>query len=283
MKTLNTAAALTRWRRALDREAVTVGFVPTMGALHEGHRALIRAARLKCDAVVVSVFVNPTQFGPREDYARYPRRLRDDATVCRREGIDVLFAPSAEQMYPDGFGTTVAVGSVTQRWEGERRPGHFDGVATIVTKLLGLVRPHVALFGQKDYQQCAVVRRLVADLSLDTHILVHPTVREADGLAMSSRNVFLDPPERQAATVLYRALQAGWKAIRRKERSGPVIQRLMENLVAAEPLAKLDYLAVCDPMSLEPVDRIRGRAVLLGAIRIGSVRLIDNVLASGPR
>ena len=252
--------------------------VPTMGALHDGHRALIRSARLACDAVVVSVFVNPRQFGPKEDFSRYPRRLTADAAICREEGADLVFAPSLAEMYRAGSQTTVSVREVTRRWEGAARPHHFEGVATVVAKLLSAARPDIAFFGQKDYQQAMVIHRLVEDLDLAVDVRVCPTVREPDGLALSSRNEYLTPAQRRAAPILYKALQAGRAALRQGARSGAMIQRRMRAVVAGEPLARIEYLAVCDPQTLEPLARVRNRAVLLGAIRLGRVRLIDNVL-----
>jgi len=278
MKVIRTTRGLIAWRRALSREGVRVGMVPTMGALHDGHRALIRTARLACDALVVSVFVNSRQFGPTEDFARYPRRLRADASLCREEGADVVFAPSLTGMYPAGYQTTVSVRAVAKRWEGESRPQHFDGVATVVTKLLNAARPDIALFGQKDYQQAVLIRRLVEDLDLAVDVRLCPTVREPDGLALSSRNEYLTPAQRRAAPILYKALQAGRAAIRQGERSGAAIRRRMRSVLASEPLARVEYLAVCDPQTLEPLARVTKRAVLLGAIRLGRVRLIDNVL-----
>jgi pantoate--beta-alanine ligase len=278
MQTIRTVKAMMAWSAAHHREGVVIGLVPTMGALHAGHRALIKAARLSCDAVIVSLFVNPAQFGPKEDFSRYPRKPRADASLCAKEGVDVLFAPPVEEIYPDGFQASVSVPKLARRWEGERRPGHFDGVATVVTKLLTLVRPAAAFFGQKDFQQTALVRRLVQDLNLGARTVVYPTVREADGLALSSRNVFLTPEQRRAAPVLFQALKTGRAAIRAGGRSGAAIQQAMRKVVGAEPMARLDYLAVCDPDTLEPLKRIRGQAVLLGAIRIGRIRLIDNLL-----
>jgi len=278
MQTIRTAKAVAAWAAAHHREGVTIGLVPTMGALHTGHRALIRAARLSCDAVVVSLFVNQAQFGSKEDFSRYPRKPKADASLCAKEGVDVLFAPPASEIYPDGFQTTVSVPRLARRWEGEQRPGHFEGVATVVTQLLALVRPAAAFFGQKDFQQTAVIRRLVEDLNLDARVIVYPTVREADGLALSSRNEYLTPAQRRAAPVLFQALKAGRAAIRAGVRSGTRIQQTMRKIVAVEPMARLDYLAVCDPDTLEPLARIRDRAVLLGAIRIGRIRLIDNLL-----
>ena len=280
MKIIRTTPAMADWSRRLHREGVTIGFVPTMGALHEGHRALIRAARLACDAVVVSIFVNPTQFGPTEDLSNYPRQLRLDQALCRKEGVDAIFAPTAQTMYPAGAQTVVTVPGIARRWEGEARPHHFQGVATVVTKLLSLVRPDKTWFGQKDYQQAALVQQLVKDLNLPGRPIVHPTVREADGLALSSRNVYLSSSERQAAPVLSRALQTGIAAIRAGERNAARIQRHMLRVTATEPLATVEYLAVCDPMTLEPLSLLNRHAVLLGAIRIGKVRLLDNVLTS---
>lgn len=280
MRTIRTPRTMVAWSRRLHREGVTIGFVPTMGALHAGHRALIRAARLACDAVVVSIFVNPTQFGPMEDLSKYPRQLGLDRALCRAEGVDVIFAPERQAMYPPGAQTVVTVPDIARRWEGEARPHHFQGVATVVTKLLCLVQPDIGWFGQKDYQQAALVQQLMKDLSLPGRLIVHPTVREPDGLALSSRNVYLSGSCRQAAPVLYRALQAGAAAIRAGERRGPQIQRRMARVVAQEPLATTEYLAVCDPLTLEPLTTLHRNAVLLGALRIGDVRLLDNRLVS---
>jgi len=278
MQLIRSVKALSAWRRKLEREGVVVGLVPTMGALHAGHRALIRAARLSCDAVVVSLFVNPRQFGPGEGLARYPRRLRQDASLCRAEGVDVLFVPSREDMYPAGFGTVVTVPGPSRRWEGEARPGHFAGVATVVTKLMALVRPHLAFLGQKDYQQTAVIRRLVTDLGLGTDVRVRPTVRDPDGVALSSRNDYLTAMQRRAAPVLYAALKVGRAALLAGTRSGVRIRKAMQRVLSSEPAVRLEYLAICDPETLEPLRRVKHKAVLLGAIRIGKVRLIDNLV-----
>lgn len=282
MRVIRSVPAMTAWTGGLRREGVGIGFVPTMGALHEGHRSLIRKARLACDALVVSLFVNPRQFGPGEDYAAYPRTFTEDAALCRREGVDVLFAPTAAAMYPSGAHVSVTVGSPAQRWEGTIRPGHFDGVATVVTKLFAIVRPDRAYFGQKDFQQSVIVRRLAEDLNLGVKILVCPTVREADGLAMSSRNRYLTPGQRLVAPVLYEALQAGRTAVLRGVRFGAPVACAMQRVVEQEPGVTADYLAVCDPQTLEPLPRITKTTVLLGAIRIGRVRLIDNLLVQVP-
>lgn len=283
MKIIRSPAAMTAWSERLRREGVTIGFVPTMGALHEGHRSLIREARLQCDALVVSIFVNPTQFGPHEDLAKYPRPISHDRAICRQEGVDVCFEPTAEAMYPEGFQTTVTVPAVARRWEGEVRPHHFAGVATVVTKLFGMVRPHRALFGQKDFQQSVLVQQLVKDLNLGVDIVVRPTVREQDGLAMSSRNIYLSRDERGRAVVLYKGLQAGAKVIRTGEKDARIIQSAMTQVILQESTITTDYLAVCDPRTLEPVSFVTLRAVLLGAIRVGSIRLIDNLLVNTPR
>lgn len=271
------------WSLRLRREGVLVGFVPTMGALHEGHRALIRAARLRCDALVVSIFVNPTQFGPSEDLAQYPRPLANDRRLCREEGVDLCFEPSVAAMYPQGYQTMVTVPAIARRWEGDVRPHHFSGVATVVTKLFGMVRPDIALFGQKDYQQAAVIRRLVDDLNLGVGIIVRPTVREKDGLAMSSRNVYLSPEQRIIATTLYKSLRAGAEAIRKGMADVRAVQSAMAAVIEQEPALMVDYLVVCDPLTLEPLSSVASRAVLLGAVRLGSVRLIDNLVAAAPR
>jgi pantoate--beta-alanine ligase len=279
MKIIRTPPAMTAWSESLRREGVVIGFVPTMGALHEGHRALIRQARLECDALVVSIFVNPTQFAPTEDLARYPRRLSEDRALCRQEGVDVCFEPTAAAMYPKGYQTVVAVPSIARRWEGESRPHHFAGVATVVTKLFLIVRPDVALFGQKDYQQCAVVRQLVKDLNLEIRLVVRPTIRERDGLALSSRNIFLRTEERRVAPMFYHALLSGRRAIEEGVTEPESVHAVMQKVLGSEPAIRIDYLAACDSRTLEPLDRIDRETVILGAIRLGAVRLIDNVLA----
>jgi len=270
---------MTVWSERLRREGVKIGLVPTMGALHDGHRTLIRSARLKSDALVVSIFVNPTQFAPTEDLAKYPRPIRKDRVLCKEAGVDVCFEPTVAAMYPEGFQTVVTVPSIARRWEGHTRPQHFSGVATVVTKLFGMVRPHIAVFGQKDYQQSALVRQLVKDLNLDVEILVRPTVRERDGLAMSSRNIYLSTEERRIAPILFHALEAGRRAIEAGLTEAESVQAIMHKVIAGAPMMEIEYLAVCDSRTLEPLMKIDRQAVLLGAIRLGSVRLLDNVLA----
>lgn len=282
MKIIRTPKAMAAWSRQLRREGVTIGFVPTMGALHDGHRALIRAARLQCDALVVSIFVNPTQFAPTEDLAKYPRPISKDRALCRAEGVDVCFEPGVTAMYPEGFETVVTVPGLARRWEGELRPHHFAGVATVVTKLFGIVRPDVAVFGQKDFQQAALVRRVIDDLSLGVKLIVHPTVREQDGLAMSSRNVYLSATDRALAPVLFKALSGGAKAIRAGMTDTAGIHTIMRETVERQTPATVDYLVACDPVTLEPWNGTGTRVVLLGAVRLGSVRLIDNLIVTAP-
>jgi pantoate--beta-alanine ligase len=280
MKIRRTTRSMAAWSERLRREGVTIGFVPTMGALHDGHRSLIRAARLRCDALVVSIFVNPAQFSPTEDLSAYPRPIARDRALCRKEGVDICFEPTARTMYPEGFQTTVTVPLLAHRWEGAARPHHFTGVATVVTKLFGMVQPHLALFGQKDYQQAALVRQLVNDLNLSVAIQVHPTVREPDGLAMSSRNVYLSADERRIAPLLSQALQAGRQIILSGMNDVAAIERVMRQTIEQASTIHVEYLAVCDPDSLEPLSVVSARAVLLGAVRIGSIRLIDNLLVN---
>jgi len=282
MKIIRTARSMAAWSERLRLQGVTIGFVPTMGALHDGHRSLIRAARLRCDALVVSIFVNPAQFSPTEDLSTYPRPIARDRALCREEGVDVCFEPTTLTMYPEGFETTVTVPALARRWEGEARPHHFTGVATVVTKLFGMVQPHLALFGQKDYQQAALVRQLVDDLNLGVAIQVRPTIRERDGLAISSRNVYLSTDERRIAPLLSQALRIGRQMILGGMNDAAAIERIMRQTIEQAPTIHVEYLAVCDPDSLEPLSVVAARAVLLGAIRIGSIRLIDNLMVKMP-
>jgi len=254
----------------------TLALVPTMGTLHAGHMALIAEAKRRADKVAATIFVNPTQFGPGEDLSRYPRREEQDARMLEEAGCDLLWLPSADAIYPEGFATTVHVAGVSERWEGEARPGHFDGVATVVTKLLLAVRPDIAVFGEKDFQQLAVIRRLVADLNMAVEILGLPTVREEDGLALSSRNAYLSPDERRRAAALQRALSKAGDAIRAGAPVASALQEAKQALVDAGFL-KIDYLALVDAATLEPLDGARGEMRLIAAAKIGSTRLIDNI------
>jgi len=257
-----------------------VGLVPTMGALHEGHLSLVRAARSECDRVFVSVFVNPTQFGPQEDFAAYPRDLDRDLRLLEAEGADVVFAPTAEEIYPPGFGDWVEVrGPLSERLEGAFRPGHFRGVTTVVARLFRIVRPQRAYFGEKDAQQLRVVRRMAEEQRLPVEVIGLPTVREPDGLAMSSRNAYLSAEERRAALVLPRALQLACRMVEEQGvRDAAAVRRAAEELIEGEPLARIDYVAVTDGDTLQELAEIDRPALLVLAVRIGATRLIDNVM-----
>ncbi len=261
---------------AMRRQGTEIGFVPTMGFLHEGHLALFRAARRENPVLAVSIFVNPTQFDQRADLEAYPVDLDGDLTKAEAAGADLVFVPEHKSMYPDGFATSVEVEGLTRRWEGAYRPGHFRGVATVVTKLFLIVKPHRAYFGQKDYQQARIVERLVRDLDMDVEIVVLPTVREPDGLALSSRNVHLTPEERRQAPILYQALC--WAADQAKagNQDAPALIAEMRRMIQEKASATIEYVALCAPDTLEPVEKIDGPTVLLLAARFSRVRLIDN-------
>jgi pantoate--beta-alanine ligase len=259
-------------------EARPVGFVPTMGALHEGHMSLVRAAMAECHPVIASIFVNPAQFGPGEDLQKYPRTFESDRKRLEEAGIGYLFAPEAGEMYPQGFRTWVNVEGLSDRLEGRVRPGHFRGVTTIVLKLLEIVQPQKAFFGRKDAQQARLIQQMARDLHLDSEIIVCPIVREPDGLAMSSRNAYLIPDERRAATVLYRALDGTRLAIERGERDALRLTAAIREIIGREPLAQMDYVELVDADTLEPVTRLRRTCLALLAARFGATRLIDNLL-----
>ena len=273
MKVLHT---VTNFRAARGGVPEPVGLVPTMGALHAGHLSLVQRAREECATVVMSIFVNPTQFGPQEDLSRYPRPLERDLQLAREAGVDLVFNPPVEEMYPSGFSTHIEVGGPALRWEGERRPGHFRGVATVVAKLFAIVTPQRAYFGQKDFQQLAVVRRMVNHLNLPVDVIGCPTIREADGLALSSRNVYLSGENRPFATALHNALAEGRRRIDSGERDGEAVRGAMERVLLDTPGVSVEYAAVVDPQTLEPLTRIEGPAHGLIAARLGPVRLIDN-------
>jgi pantoate--beta-alanine ligase len=275
MRVVHTIAEARAVRRALPG---TWGFVPTMGYLHEGHLSLVRRARAENDRVAVSIFVNPTQFGPHEDYARYPRDLERDLRLLEPLGVDLVFVPSVEEMYPPGFQTWVIVEEVSRPLEGASRPGHFRGVATVVAKLFNILQPDRAYFGQKDAQQTVVIRRMVQDLNIPVEIVICPTVREPDGLAMSSRNTYLNPEERRAATVLFRALQAAKVRYEAGERDAERLREAMREVIRAEPLARIDYVSVAHPETLQELERVEGPALLSLAVYIGTTRLIDNLM-----
>lgn len=263
---------------AWKREGLTVGFVPTMGYLHEGHKSLMQAARKNNDKVVVSVFVNPMQFGPNEDLESYPRDFEKDSALCKSVGVDLIFHPEPEEMYADGFCSYVDMNGLTTELCGKSRPIHFRGVQTVVLKLFNIVKPDRAYFGQKDAQQLAVIKRMVKDLNVDTEIVGCPIVREADGLAKSSRNTYLNPDERQAALILSRSLKLGRELIENGETDAKAVIKAITDSINAEPLAKIDYVNVVDFDTITPVDRI-GKSVLVAiAVYIGKTRLIDNFI-----
>jgi pantoate--beta-alanine ligase len=285
MEIINRRQRMSSVARKVRREQdQTIGLVPTMGALHEGHLSLVREARRMCDVVVVSVFVNPTQFGPDEDFAHYPRDLTKDTTQLTDLNVDYIFAPALEEIYPKGFSTYVKVEGLSDQLEGASRPGHFRGVATVVTILLNVIRPDFAFFGQKDAQQTLIVKRLVRDLVFDTEVIILPTVREESGLALSSRNAYLDEDERRAAAVLYRALRTAKEAYKNGERSGTRLADWVRSTVETEPRARIDYVSVADAETLEKLEKLDDRPVLIAlAVHVGKTRLIDNVVLNRSR
>jgi pantoate--beta-alanine ligase len=279
MEIINRRQRMFSIARKLRRDNKTVAFVPTMGALHAGHLALVKEARQMSDVVIVSIFVNPAQFNEQADLDRYPRDLAGDAAMLAEYDVDYIFAPEASEIYPSDFSTFVYVDGLTETLEGASRPGHFRGVATIVTILFNTVRPDYAVFGQKDAQQLAVIRRLTRDLGFDTEIVAVPTVREESGLAMSSRNSLLSAEEREKASVLYRALREAKIAYKDGQRNASKLAQIVQDTLESEPAAAIDYVAVVDAESLEPVDKIDDSPVLIAvAVRFGKVRLIDNTV-----
>jgi pantoate--beta-alanine ligase len=279
MEIINRKQRMASLARKLRRENKTIGFVPTMGALHEGHLRLVEEARQMCDIVIVSIFVNPTQFNDKKDLDKYPRDLTTDAALLTEYQVDYIFTPDEEEIYPAGFSTYVYVENLTETLEGASRPGHFRGVATVVTILFNTIRPDFAFFGQKDAQQVAVIRRLTTDLGFDTEIVVIPIVREESGLAMSSRNALLSPDERRRASIIYKGLREAKLAARNGERNAANLAEIVRQTIESEPLAQVDYVAVVDNETLEPVEKVGETAVLIAvAARFGNVRLIDNTV-----
>jgi pantoate--beta-alanine ligase len=278
MKIITSISEMQSLVESLRRQGRTIGFVPTMGFLHEGHLSLMRRARQECDTVVVSIFVNPTQFGPREDFERYPRDEEGDRKKCESAGVDIIFMPSAAEMYPEKPEVFVVVEGISDILEGAVRPGHFRGVATVVAKLFSIVKPHKAFFGQKDYQQCAVIKRMVKGLNFDVEIVVMPTVREQDGLAMSSRNSYLSADERRAAAAIHRALRAGEQLVNAGIREPEKLTNKMRAVLREEKGLLIDYIEVADPDSLAPLEAVKEGMVVLVAVRLGRTRLIDNHL-----
>lgn len=278
METIRTISWMKEKAREARQEQRIIGLVPTMGALHVGHMALVERARKECSPVYASIFLNPTQFGPNEDLSQYPRPLEADMEKLTNADVDGLFLPSAEEMYPPGFSTYVHVEGISERLEGKLRPGHFRGVATVVLKLFEIVQPHFAYFGRKDAQQVRIIQRMARDLNLDVELVVCPTVREPDGLALSSRNAYLRPDERKSATVLYHALQAAGKELSSGERDVLELQRVMRKVLDKEPRARVDYAEIVDADTFEPVMHVARRSYAVLAVRIGATRLIDNML-----
>lgn len=270
--------SLTELRAARAALENPLGFVPTMGFLHEGHLSLVRRAKAECKSVAVSIFVNPTQFGPQEDLSKYPRDLPRDLALLESVGVDLVWTPTPADMYPPDFQTWVEVEGLTVPLEGAVRPGHFRGVTTVVAKLLNAVQAEKAFFGQKDAQQAAVIRRMSIDLNIPTEVVICPTVRESDGLALSSRNIYLAPDERKAATVLYRALSAAKSAYEQGERNADNLRKIVTDLFASEPLARLQYISCADYDSLREVDELSGKTLLSLAAFLGKTRLIDNFI-----
>jgi len=275
VKIIDKIDAMKKLRRRLTEP---VGFVPTMGYLHEGHLALVRRARAGNPSVVVSIFVNPTQFGPREDFSSYPRDTRRDLALLQKEGADVVFMPSVAEMYPGQFDGWVEVGKLTERLEGASRPGHFRGVTTVCAKLFNIIQPTTAYFGQKDAQQAVVIKKMVTDLNMSLEIVTVPTVREPDGLAMSSRNTYLNPEERRAATVLYQVLTLAQKLWSQGETDAQRLRQEMIKLIQKQPLATIDYVSVANAETLDELDTVNPPALVSLAVKIGKTRLIDNIV-----
>ena len=280
MEIIETIGQMKRIIRNLQQEGKKIGFVPTMGYLHEGHLSLVRACRRENDIAVVSIFVNPIQFGPQEDFDRYPRDLSRDQALLEKEKVDYLFYPSAQEMYPAGYRTYVEVTGLQDVLCGRSRPGHFRGVATVVLKLFNIVRPDVAYFGQKDAQQAVIIRRLVRDLNLDVEIRVMPIVRDGDGLALSSRNTYLSAEERKASLAIPRSLEVARRLMEEGERDASVIKARIEEIIKAEPLLRIDYIEIVDPEELQPIEKITDEALIALAVYCGETRLIDNLKIS---
>jgi len=278
MEIITAVKEMQRRSEQLRREGKKIAFVPTMGYLHEGHLSLMREGRKRGDVLVISIFVNPTQFGPGEDYDRYPRDMKRDLALAQKVGVDICFTPTAQEMYPEGFQTAVEVEQVTKNLCGASRPGHFRGVTTVVAKLFNIVKPHFAFFGQKDYQQLVAIKRMVKDLNMDIEVIGTPTVREKDGLAMSSRNTYLNPQQRKEATNLSRALHKGEELFHQGERNAAVILTHVRGIIEEGKSAVIDYAKICAPHTLEDLEEIKGEALIAVAVKIGTTKLIDNII-----
>lgn len=277
MKTIEKISRMSTFVKMMKREGKSIGLVPTMGYLHEGHLSLVKAAKKHTDVVVMSIFVNPIQFGPKEDFEKYPRDLKRDEEMAREAGVDVIFYPSLKDIYPEGYSTYVIVEKLTSNLCGESRPGHFTGVATVVTKLFNIVKPEVAYFGQKDMQQAMMIKKMASDLNMDTEVKMMPIVREKDGLAMSSRNVYLNDAERRDAVVLYQSLKSAESLIKNGERDARKVIRAIEDMIKAKPSAKMEYVKVVDAGTMKDLKMITGEIALAIAVFFGHTRLIDNL------
>ena len=280
MRVYRSIRSLAKKVSEIKKRKKTIGLVPTMGFLHEGHASLIRKARKDTDCVIVSIFINPAQFGPGEDFKKYPRNMKKDLDLCEKEGADIIFVPEAREMYPDGYSTYVNVEGITEKLCGASRPGHFRGVTTVVTKLFNITMPDIAYFGQKDRQQAIVIKKMAEDLNMDVDIKVMPVVREKDGLAMSSRNVYLSEDERVQAALLYEALRLAKRLFNQGERNSGKIISKMKQVISKEPAAKIDYIAIVDTKELKAIKKISGVTLVAVAVRVGNTRLIDNVILS---
>jgi len=278
MEVIESVALMQSKAEELRLSGSTIGFVPTMGFLHEGHLELMRVAGRLSEKVIVSIFVNPTQFGPQEDFERYPRDTQGDLAKVEAVPVDIVFMPSAAEMYPEGFQSKVSVGDLSRHLCGLSRPGHFDGVTTVVCKLFNITKPHIAVFGQKDYQQLAVISRMVEDMAMDVDIVGVPTVREQDGLAMSSRNAYLSAEERRSALCLKKAMDRAGELYARGERDSSVLKSFMERLILEHPFTSIDYVSVCDPVKLDDLEKVGDRFLIALAVKVGKTRLIDNRL-----
>jgi len=278
MEVLRSVKEMQQRADALRREGKSICFVPTMGYFHEGHLELMRVGKRYGDVLVISIFVNPLQFGPREDFREYPRDTEGDLRKAQEVGVDIVFMPDAEEMYPEGFQTKVIVERLKEHLCGLSRPGHFEGVATVVAKLFNIVKPHVAIFGEKDYQQLLIIKRMVKDLNMDIDIVGVPTVREEDGLAMSSRNTYLSEEERKSALSLKRSLDLASRLLSEGERDAARIRQEMERLINSFPYTDIDYISICDPETLDELKYIKDRALVALAVRVGKARLIDNMI-----
>lgn len=278
MKIIESIAEMKTVARSFRDKGKSIAFVPTMGYLHEGHLSLMKKGRETGDVLVVSIFVNPTQFGKGEDLDRYPRDMEKDKKLCKGEGVDILFVPTVKEMYPENFQTYVDVETVTKNLCGASRPGHFRGVATVVTKLFNIVRPDFAIFGEKDFQQLVTIKRVVKDLDMDTDVIGMQIVREADGLAMSSRNAYLNDKERKAALSIYRALSAAKEVFEEGERAAGILLNEAKRVIEIEPMVVLDYIKLVDIATMEDLERVEDKALLAAAVRVGKTRLIDNII-----